>query len=459
MPPLIPLTGTGGLFTRIGALGGLLNCINLSRGTTVVGHVASIQSQYQTTNQDVIDNLYANLLSYQNSCSSFNSPIKSIAAQTIIEMANASLLLSNAQINTALIYLISQMQSSGQTVNRCTVTSNWTAAGSNIGNPNVVMCVNDVNNALLEYSYSEGITAVCTRDSQSNPGLAGIEQISISTQMSVSDSFSWMFPEGSGVSLNVQAVAGTTSGSGGAANWLINGSMESWSPTASGIPVGWHVETGTLGTTILQSSSPVYDGTYALQYLGNGSENTAIYQRFSTAAAPYDTNALAFPNTLFAVNMWVRVDATPAAGVLRVALWNGSSVILDNSGAPNSFNINLTTLSTTWIPFSGIFRVPNLMPANVSLELKLTTALTSGRSVYVDRVAMCQPTQLYRGGPLISIFSGNVNLIRNDTFWISIYNNYGGAMQTLFGKIFNMPQLGLILPSSLTPTVPDSLIM
>jgi hypothetical protein len=256
------------------------------------------------------------------------------------------------------------------------------------------------------------------------------------------------------------AVSGFTNGSGGPANWLFNGSFETWSPTGgpSALPTSWHVKTGVLGTTILQSSSVFYDGIYSLEFLGDGAEHTCMYQQFSTQSGNFDTNSKVYPNNLFIVNMFVSVSSAPAAGVLRVALSDGTNPINDNSGAPDSFTVNLTTLTTSWIPVSGVFRTPNDLPAIVELELKLTTALSNGVSLYMDRIAFVQPSQMYKGGPFISIFSGNINMIQGDSMTFTISNNYGGGFQTLFNKLFAMRNLGLILPSSTTPTISDSLI-
>lgn len=451
----IPLIGSQGLFTRLGTLAELLDSINAQRGTTIPAEVTSINNQYLTTNQDIIDNLYSSLLSYQNSGSSFNSAIRSMASNTIIEMANDASPLPNLNLQTSLQVLITQMVAQSQTVNQCVLSSSIYEFPSNIGNPNVVISLRDVNNLLLENCFAETATGTVTQDSQQTPSLAGVERVTLQSQYSVTDTFSWLYPAGSGTNLTLSAVSGMTNNGSGTNNWLNNGSFESWSPTANGIPVGWHVETGTPGTTIIQSSSPVYDGSFALEFLSNGSEETALYQQFSTPAATFDTRTQIFPNQLFAVNMWVQVSGTPSTGTVRIALSDGTNPINDNSGNLNSFNIDLTALTNTWIPFSGTFRTPNLMPATVWLEIKMTTPINSAFKVYFDRVAFCQMTQFYRGGPFISIFSGNTNLIKGDSFITTINNNYGGLYQQWFQKVFNMTSLGLILPSSVSPTIAD----
>lgn len=461
----IPLTGTGGLFSRIGAYGGLLNAINASRGTTIPAHALSVNNQYLSTDQDIIDNLYSNLLSYQNSCSSFNGPMKSQCQNTIIQMANESLLLSNSNLNTALILLVSQMKQAGQTVNQCTVNASANYSIGNVGNPVVVLSVKDINNTLCEYSFSELCTGNVTNDYQSNSNLAGVEPLTIVGQQTVSDTFSYLYPKGSACSISLNAVSGLTNGSGGVSNWLVNGSFETWSPTANGIPTSWNVGTGTPGTTIIQSSSPIYDGLYSLQFAGNGSELTSVYQKFSTSLVQNNTPSIINPNSIFAFNCFIRTAGSPASGVLRVSLFDGTNPILDNSGTANSVSVNLNSVTTTWVPLSISFRTPNQIPTSVWLQIALTTALPSGKSVYIDRAAFCQMTRAYRGGWFVSVFSGNVNMVRGDTIWLNISNNYAGGFQQLFNKLFSMSQINnsnntgnIILPSSLSPTISDSLI-
>jgi hypothetical protein len=451
----IPLTGSSGLFPRMGVLAELLNSINQSRGTTVPSNVTAISNQYESTDQNVINNLYQSLTAYQNSASSFNSTIKSIASNTITQMVNDVSPLQNQNLSTALQAVINQMIQQSQTVNQCIISSSVTYDPDNIGNPNVVITLRDVNNLLVENCFAELATATVTVDAQSNPSRVGQETLSLQSQFSVSDTFSWMYPGGSGTSLQLQAVSGMQQNGSATNNWLMNGSFESWSPTANGLPVGWSLGTGTPGTTIIQSSSPVYDGSFALEFLSNGAENTALVQQITTANSSGSTTAQIQPNSLFLVNLWCQVSGSPTAGQIRVSLTDGTSPFADNSGTLNQFFIDLTTISNTFVPFSGSFRTPNQLPTSVFLEIKMTIPINSEFKVYFDRVSLCQPSRWYAGGPFLSVFSGNVPLIMGDSFVAQINNMYNGLFQFWFNRVFGMASLGLILPSSPSPTILD----
>jgi hypothetical protein len=70
---------------------------------------------------------------------------------------------------------------------------------------------------------------------------------------------------------------------------------------------------------------------------------------------------------------------------------------------------------------------------------------------------------MYNGGPEVSAFAGNVPLSVGDSqnladYWtVAVGNNKNGAFQQSFERFFNMRDLGLLLPSSGSPTIPNSL--
>jgi hypothetical protein len=457
-PTPASLVGSGGLFTRVGRLGGLLDAINLNRGVGVPTHVASIQAQYQSANQDIISNLYSNLSSYQNAAGSFNQPIRTMATDTVVDMINPL----DGTLNTALVNLIAQMNNSSQTVQKNTVWGSIAYLPGNTGNPNVVVSLRDVHGGHNELCFAELITATCINDSQFSAGLAGIEPFSIQGQPSIADPLNWLWPEGSGSGTRATVSAINSlgqSGQGGPANWSVNGSFETWSVTAN-YPANWEIAIGTPGTSVLRATAvgDVYDGLSAIGFVGDGAENTTLRERFSTAGSRQTIPATLFPSMQLAFNLFIKVDVVPAAGVLRIGLSDGSAIINSDAGVPNSLDVDLTAIGTSWTPQAWAFQVPSVLPSAVYLEIKLTTALSAGTKLFLDRVSLDQMTSLYAGGPAISVFSGNVNLTKGDAFIINVYNDYGGAFQNLFERLFSMRSKGVQLPSSNSPSIPDSLI-
>lgn len=454
----IPLTGTGGLFTRIGLLLGSLNAINNFRGTVLPPAIDDIQAQYATADQIVVDNIQTLLLQYQYAMGLMPSQLQTIAVNTILTMVNAAYPQFQASsLPAAMQALINQMLDDGDTVQSCTVGGSTTPGGSNIGNGIAVVSTKNANGFALEDLFAETVTGTCIRDAQSGGLTAGQEQFTFAGTFAVTDPLSSAYPLGSGAATSVTAISALVSGSGGRQNYLFNSDFELW--TTPNIPNGWPIFNGTAGTTIKQSTAVHYDGASSLEFVGDGSELTSVFQTFSLTNGTSGTAATIGVTSQFAFNAYVRVSATPTDGTLRFALVDGSgTVINDNDGNPNSITQLLSNVSTTFVPVSGFFRMPSLLPAQVSLQIGLVIALDAGVSVYIDHAALAPPSQLYQGGPLFAVFSGNVNFILGDLFSCPVTNNYGGGFQYGFDKFFGMKQMGLLLPSSGSPTIPDALI-
>jgi hypothetical protein len=457
----IQLTGSGSLFSRLGKIGVTINTINAFRGPSAAILTNNIDGQYATADQNLTDLLWTNLTTFQNAAGAFMRPLQQLAQNTVVQMVNNNMPQSDSSIQTALNYLINQMISYGQTVQNCTPSATATYSPLNYGNPNVIYSVSAGDGTLCENIFSEVCTAQCTLDSQTQPLIAMHEPVQLNAQYSISDTFSWKFPVGSGVTVNLTPVSGLDSAAGGMANWLTNSSFESWTVSANN-PDSWVVQTGSAGVSVFQSTATFYDGLSSLQILGNGSELTTLIQPVATPVAGFASLPLTVaPEQQFAVNLWLRVSSVPAQGVLQVAFTDSlGNVILDNKGASNQFSVSLTTLSaSSWKPFGAPFRLPRVLPSSLQIRLKLTTALSAGINLFVDRLALALMTQMYPGGPSLTVFSGNINMIVGDTFWFNIYNNYSPYhFQNLFDILFNMKSLGFQLPSSAAPSIPDSLI-
>jgi hypothetical protein len=457
----IPLTASGGLFTREGVILGYVNAANLFRGITVTGHTQEIQQQFTETDQDIIDSLYSNELSYQNSCGSIMSSLNTMASNIIVQMVNDDFVQPNNALATCMDYLLNQMSETNQTVKACTVSISSSASAGNVGNLIVTTTVRTTSGRFAENSFAETIIGTVSSDAQSGTARAGSESIRFLGQQAINDRLSWLYPLGSGSAITVVAVNATIQGGGGTSNWLLNGNFETWA--VANTPSSWNIIVGTAGSTIFKSTGQFYDGVASLNFLGNGSELTSINTAFTTYQYTGNIQTSILPLNQYAFSAFIKVDSTPAAGVLRFALTDQSNnVISDNFTNPNSVSVNLTTVSTTWINVNGIFRTPTVLPTRVNFAIGLTTALTSSNNVYIDHVAFTQMYQYYQGGPYVAVFSANTNSIIGDQYTVTVSNDYGGGFQRGFDKLFNMKSLGRLLPSAtgaIVPTIPDSLII
>lgn len=454
----IPLTGTGGLFDRLGHLFGLINIVNTHRGTTVPTHINTIQADYQTTDQNVIDGIYSTLTSYQNNLSFLPSALQSNANSTVNQMAaEADNLTSQNSISISMTALIADMIAASATVQSCNASATVTAGASNNGNPNILVSLYRQDYKLQENAFAETVAGTVTSDNQTSGVTIGSETITFKGQYSISDPLSWLYPNGSGSNAGITCINGSLYQNRGTQNYLNNGNFENF--TVANTPDNWNIIVGTPGTTIFKSTSTFFDGLASLQFTGNSTENTAIYQAFSLSGVTGDTSAIMLANDQVAINAWVKLDVSPAAGVLRFSLVDSANSIINGpTGIPNLFTVNLSSIGTSWTAVSGWFYTPRVLPSAVRLRIDLSTALSTGSNVFIDRVALAEPYYFYQGGPAIAAFSGNIPLINGDTFTIQVFNNYAGQFQRFFDRVFNMKSLNLLLPSSGTPSIPDSLI-
>jgi hypothetical protein len=452
-PVGVPLTGSGGLFPRLGHVGGTMRVLGTHHGTTAPGRVASIDADY-AGDPDLIASLAPALTAYQGAAGGMLGTLQRLAQQTVIRMMNDYVPQPNATLATALGALVAQMLATGQTVRACAVVASVAPGTANTGNAVLAVTTKLRDGRTAENAFAETLTGIVTSDAQSGGTTAGRETLTLRGQAAATSVLSPSWPLGSGATLTLTAVDAAQDQAGGRANSLVNGDFETW---ASNVPASWHIATGTAGTTVLQSTAQHYDGASSLRFAGNGTEQTAVYQEFGI-----DTTVAAAPLTQYAVNLWLKTDATPAAGVLQVALVDGAgAVTVDAQGTANAWTVDLTTLGTAWVARNGFCRTPRVLPSSVRLRLKLTTPLSTGVNLFIDRATLAQPGQPYPQSPGYALFSGAANLISGDTFTVSISNDRGGGaggFQTLFDQLFNMRGLSLLLPSSATPTISGSLI-
>ncbi len=479
----IALTGSGGLFTRIGHIGGGLLDVAALMGGTATARVLSGASMVTRVGQLYTDYTasvaFPTLLEglptavakptgdggWQTAQANIFSYFTSLATKTIIEMADSDAVLQARTLEYALAELIRQMTANTEYVESSVVAAgSQTDVGTPIGDNEVVASVKNVYGKSLQYLVAETINIVCTQDSQVG-ATAWREAFSVKGETAVpATAYNW--PQGSGGAGSVQSVDSlqdvNTSG-----NVLQNSDFDT--ATTTNHPDNWVKVTGTIGTSITLDTSTIFGpGTKALEILGDGSELTCLRQPFNmTASTTADAGGSPYtlkPNTVYHYCFWYKnSSASPSTGVLRVALVDGSNaVIADDASTNNSVSTTLTSVADTdWHAVKGSFITPKNMSVstagNYKLEIKLTTALQTGRSVFIDRLTLTPATQLYRGGPYFSVHSGETKPVLNDRYTVAITNTWG-VFQQLFQRLFDMRALGLQLPNDPTQTVNDSLV-
>ncbi len=460
----IPWTGTGGLFTRIGKLGAIAVDLYTLNVTTLPADAVAVNNQYQGTGPsnpepDLLSSFLGAVDASRNGANSITGTMTTIAAGTVERMVfRDNPQSSRTTISLNLVEMIRQMKVASQSVQVCTVgVSTGTVSGiTNNGNGFTVVSTKRGDGLVQENMFAETGLLTCTADSQSSSLSAGSEQFLFRGDEAQASPWHWEWPLGSGATQSLTSVNPVLSNAGG--NKLVNGGFDTFT---SNTPNNWTITVGSAGTEVFAEASIVYSGAKALKLVGGTAVNTALTQQFNLAAG---TSATLAPDTVYDHMLMIKADVVPAAGVLTVELIdNGGSVINDDQGNANSYTITLSGITTSYAKKSGTFRTPRVMPSTVRLRYRLSTAVSGGTNIYIDHTGFAASTALYAGGPQLTIFSGNVPWILGDTLSLTTTNDRGTAsslatFQTLFDRLFNMRSLGLLLPSSGSPTISDSLI-
>lgn len=474
----IPLTGAGGLFTKIGHHCGAALDILVSQGSalaapdisvTQVTKASTIVGDYAagTAEKNIVDGLYAQLTAYQNVSGYVQYLLGTLAPATLIDMANVDTPLAQKTVPFAMALLVQQMQGVASVNASSVALGAQTNVATPTGNPIIVMSAKRGDGLTQEYAFTETITFKITADSQTGGATANQETCSISGKTAASNVLAQDWPNGSGVSgLTTQLIDATVNASGG--TLLQNGGQEVFSNGTTGAPADNWV--ALVGAAQMLRSTTAYSGTYSMQFTGDSATLTSMAQPFNTTPGTGlgtgGTASKVLPDVPYPINLFYKLSAgAPAAGVLEVSIVDGTNTIInDDQGTANSFNVNLNGVAdTNWHSLNGFVRFPKALPATQKLRIRLSTALTTGTNLFIDHIAMGGVSGstgglvIYPGGPFVGIFSGSTKVLLNDSWTISVTNTRG-IFQREFDRLFSMRTLGLQLPSSGSPTINDNLV-
>lgn len=206
--------------------------------------------------------------------------------------------------------------------------------------------------------------------------------------------------------------------------------------------------------TVTAGTAQVFAGTYAYEFLGDGATLSAIYQQQSNLS----------PDVPYAVSLWGICDASIAAGVVKVELVDGvgGSIINDDQGNANAITFNASALTTSWQHLNALqasecaFRAPAVLPPLIFMRIRLSTALTNTKNMFLDNVALTPFTELYAGGPFVQTFAGSKPFAQGDTFTLTTTNDRAGVLREYSLRNFAMDQKELLFPTAASPNIPNT---
>lgn len=451
---------TGNLFNRLGKHGKYVNAVNAFRGTTGTPNVNTmtndIRDQFLTSNSQILEGLWDSRDGYRAVHGTVLNDLVGFMEDTIIAMVNDDVILTSLDLDTAIAEVIKQMGTQAKTVQQPTVSVSVAPdpAVTNIGQGTVTCSLIGPDGITRFHVFNENID--CTCDADSNTGASeGQESFAVRGDAAETDQLSWYWPRGSGASTSLVAVTATENAG---TNLLTNGALSGF--TVANTPDNFEILVGVAGTDIFSAGSADALGATgnALKFTGTGGAPlSSVAQRFNQTSG-FTTSAL-LPSTVYAVNGFIKKSAGLAAGTIEISLVDGSNVIIQNqAGANNAFTRAAGSITTTYAAFSGFFQTPKSLPTLQKLRVRVSVALTSGESAFIDHLAMTPALELYPGGPFAAAFSHTTKFIVGDRFIIAVSNNYGGAWMQIFERAFRMRERGRQLPASGAPNIADSLL-
>lgn len=465
--PLSFSSATGNLMNRLGKLGLLLKQLR-SYQTAQLANMTNttngVVAQYdgESDIQAIMGSSYIGLLGGSEGMGSIAQSMAEATVNRMVFRDNPRISQTLQSLNTvsSINEIIRQMKVQGASVLAMTITATPTIF-TGTGNGVLVASVKrPFDGKVLENSFAETMLVTCTNDSYVGGATAGNESFLATGVGQQSNLFAFDWPLGSNAQQELSAIDGSVNN--GSGNLLTNSGFENWT---NNVPDNWTLNTGTAGTNIIKETSIVYDGGNSVNLVGDGSTLTQISQQLDNSAG---TSGSLDPLIQSGFNIWLRRDGTAAgAGVLTIDLADAvlGNVVKDANGVDNSFTIDLTALTTIFTAYNVAFRTPLIMPTNLYLRIRMTTALTSGRSVYLDRGSLGLMTQIYTGGPYLSLHSGSIPFTFDDYAQVAVTNSRGAGgtldtFQTLLARILPVVyQNEILFPSSSVPTISDSALI
>ena len=137
----------------------------------------------------------------------------------------------------------------------------------------------------------------------------------------------------------------------------------------------------------------------------------------------------------------------------------GGKITQDKEGNDNQLKITVASISDDSHDSQFFFfRLKRQHTMPVYLRIRVHTAIDAGTSVYLDEMGIVKATPLYNGGPFVAVFAGATPAVNEDKWTLTVANNRAGEFQTWYDRAFNMRDKDLLLPSSGSTLIPDTLI-
>jgi hypothetical protein len=431
--------GAGGVFTRIGAFARFVSEVReVAAQSGTAGRwpyeINDLYVKFEGGSNDLqaaLDAMPQTLASAQSAAAEIISACRDAARSTLITMVNEDDPLPELSVVEAMRVLIAQMVANTEDVAANAVSATVTAGASNSGDGVFVASVRDPLGYPLENLYAEDV--ICQRD-------ATAQFFTCRGEVAADSKLAPNWPLGSGAEQQVNSLDAT-----GGTNMLAGGGFDDYA--VANTPDEWSIVAGSAGTQILEETTNKLAGDGSVEFVGNA----------TGASIRQDVTDQVASRTPYALNLFYKLSGDPAAGVLELDLYDGSSTINDDAGNANTITVSLPGVNdTNWHSLGAIFTLPDPLPAAVYVRIRLSTALSVGTSVFIDLAGMVAATRLYVGGPYVACFQGGTEFAIDDTFNLAFGNNRASLYQEAVNVFFDTMDTDQRLPTDPSPSITNS---
>ena len=454
----LTLTGSGGVFTRLGKIFGMMSDVR-THMSDIETEIADVQGAYSAADSWMVASLVAAKEARIAQAGGVMNDLRAIAIDTLVEMCWAdsqtglSGILPRKDLESALLYLIRDMDTAVASVNLNTSSVGSPALGAgNTGTGKLVVSVEPTNLptpnvATMSNVRNEKLEVRCIQDAQGQAILKGAETFEI-RGLAAYDNLDRRFPAGSGVRQLISCVSASIDAGGVGQNMLRNTDFENF--TTANVADYWTTVTGTAGTHFGQETTTFLRGASAFKMIGDGTVLAEVRQQLgSTAGTPAQIQA----GRLYCLAVWIRHSTGSGAGNVRIQLENAAGTAISGTTIDTT-----SAVGTSFTHKTIVFRAPNVLPSTVYVSIEQSTALAAAGVMYIDELCLVEMVQIAPGGCAITMFAGATDWVIDDRISVKTDNDGLGLFVVYFDIAFNMYEKGLFLPQAASETINDNLI-
>lgn len=451
---MINYTGTYGLFTKLGLIGGFISDINTFQKSLVNVKSPTLVNKFTSDGKTKI------VLNYIPAVDAQISSVSSLVPGVFVDVAEGVLIdsvttndpLIPATVEACLIELVDQMKNDNETVQKIANTVTVSdPSGLNI----VRVALVNSDGGINQHTIAEKIRLEVTSDSFTGGTAAGNETLTVIAKDAAADVFNYDYPAGSGSTVTLERTNMNASASEG--NSVANGNFNLFDIDTPTIPNNWNAITsyGVAGTNWLISS------------------NGLKIQNLASVRLQQDISSSVRAKNVYHVHFRFKLNSSVvlSSGSITVDLVDSSgNTMVDNSNAYLAKSVLFSSIDLAnlgvYQDVDATFVVGSKTPSTVFLRIMCNGTDQTGVTVELNRLVLTEMQKLYDGGPYISLLGlDSDTLYTGQRIDITITKSLDGAgaftnntFQVLFDRLFEMSSKGITLPSSTVPTILDTLI-